>query len=130
MKLAYLKIDRIVETADNKIIEIPAGGIQFELRGQAIQSMEPVAIEMTHEGNYKNITRDINFAVYTDQSLFASAQVMHESVFSVVAHEDVQRAIHKELVKRCKVVPMFRSIDERELFCREFEQAYKDLVGV
>ncbi|WP_341320847.1 molecular chaperone [Solibacillus sp. FSL H8-0523] len=130
MKLVFLKIDRIVETADTKFIEIPAGGIQFEMRGQAIQSMEPVAIEMAHDGMFKNIIRNINFAVYTDQSLNASGQVMHESMFSVVAHEDVQRAIHKELAKRCKVVPMFRPIDTNELFCREFERAYEDLVGV
>lgn len=84
---------------------------------------------MGHEGNYKNIIRNINFAVYTDQSLNASAQAMHESVFSLVAHEDVQRAIHKELAKHCKVVPMFRLIDERELFRREYDNAF-ELLGV
>lgn len=130
MKLSFLKIDRIIENQGHKTIEIPSGGIQFEMRGQVIQSMEPIVIKMTHEGSYKNITRDVNFTVYTDQSLFAASQIMHESVFSVVAHEDVQREIYKEIARRCKVVPMYKPIDTKELFAREYEQAYRDMLGV
>ena len=130
MKLAFLKIDRIIENQGHKVIQIPAGGIQFEYKGQTIQSMEAVQLEMNHEGIFQNTMRYMNFAVYTDQSLFASGQFMYESVFSVVAHEDVQRAIYKEIAKRCKVVPMYKPVNERELFAREYEVADMQMVGV
>lgn len=130
MNLAFLKIDRIIENQDHKIIEIPAGGIQFEYKGQTIQSMEPVQLEMNHEGLFHNTMRYMNFAVYKDQSLFASGKLMSQSVFSVVAHEEVQRAIYKEIAKRCKVVPMYKPVNEGELFAREYEAAYAQLLGV
>lgn len=130
MNLAFFKIDRIIENQGHKIIEIPAGGIQFEYKGQTIQLIEQVQIEMNHEGVFHNTIRYMNFAVYTDQSLFASGQLMYESVFSVVAHEEVQRAIYKEIAKRCKVVPMYKPVNERELFAREYEAAYELLMGV
>lgn len=130
MNLAFFKIDRIIENQDHKVIQIPAGGIQFEYKGQTIQSMEPVQIEMNHEGIFHNTMRYMNFAVYTDKSLFASGQLMYESVFSVVAHEEVQRAIYKEIAKRCKVVPMYKVIDEGALIAREYEAAYAQLMGV
>ncbi|MER2009027.1 MAG: molecular chaperone [Psychrobacillus sp.] len=130
MNLALLKIDRIIENQDHKVIQIPAGGIQFEYRGNVIQSIEPVQLEMNHEGIFHNTIRYMNFAVYTDQSLFASGQLMYESVFSVVAHEEIQRAIYKEIAKRCKVVPMYKPVDEREMFAREYEAAYAQLLGV
>lgn len=130
MNLAFFKIDRIIENQDHKVIRIPAGGIQFEYRGNVIQSIEPVELEMNHEGVFNNAMRYMNFAVYTDQSLFASGQLMYESVFSVVAHEEVQRAIYKEIAKHCKVVPMYMPVNERELFAREYEAAYELLMGV
>ncbi|WP_342573735.1 molecular chaperone [Solibacillus sp. FSL K6-1781] len=130
MNLAFLKIDRIIENQGHKIIEIPAGGIQFECRGNMIQSIDPVQLEMNHMGIFHNTMRYMNFAVYTDQSLFASGQLMYESVFSVVAHEEVQQAIYKEIAKRCKVVPMYKPVNERELFAREYEAAYELLMGV
>lgn len=130
MNLAFFKIDRIIENQVQKVIEIPAGGIQFEYRGNLIQSIEPLHLEMTHEGLFHNTMRYMNFAVYTDQSLFASGQLKYESVFSVVAHEEVQRAIYKEIAKRCKVVPMYKPVNERELFAREYESAYELLMGV
>lgn len=130
MNLAFLKIDQIIENQDYKVIQIPAGGIQFEYKGQIIQSMEPVQLEMNHEGIFHNTMRYMNFAVYTDQSLFASGQLMYESVFSVVAHEEVQRAIYKEIAKRCKVVPMYKPVNERELFAREYEATYELLMEV
>lgn len=55
---------------------------------------------------------------------------MTQSVFSVVAHEEVQRAIYKEIAMRCKVVPMYKPVNERELFAREYEAAYAQLMGV
>ena len=130
MKLAFMKIEKITETDKSKTIHIPAGGIQFEYNGQAIQSMEPVQIEISHEGIFKNILHNIKFAVYLDQSLFATGGVMHESLVSVVAHEDVQRAIYKEMAKRCKILPLFKKINEREVFAREFEYAYEQLLEV
>ena len=130
MNLAFLKIDRIIENQDRKVIQIPAGGIQFEYRGNMIQSIEAVQIEINHEGIFHNTMRYMNFAVYTDQSLFASGQLMSQSVFSVVAHEAVQRAIYQEIAKRCKVVPMYKPVNERELFAREYEDAYAQLLGV
>ena len=130
MNLAFLKIDRIIENQDHKIIEIPAGGIQFEYKGQIIQSIEPVELEMNQLGIFHNTMRYMNFAVYTDQSLFASGKPMSQSVFSVVAHEEVQRAIYKEITKRCKVVPMYKLVNEQELFAREYEVAYELLMGV
>lgn len=130
MNLTFLKIDRIIENHGHKIIEIPAGGIQFEYKGQTIQSMEPVELEMNQWGIFHNTMRYMNFAVYTDQSLFASGQLMSQSVFSVVAHEEVQRAIYKEIAKRCKVVPMYKVIDEGALIAREYEAAYAQLMGV
>lgn len=130
MNLTFLKIDRIIENQGHKIIEIPAGGIQFEYKGQTIQSMEPVELEMNQWGIFHNTMRYMNFAVYTDQSLFASGQLMSQSVFSVVAHEEVQRAIYKEIAKRCKVVPMYKVIDEGALIAREYEAAYAQLMGV
>ena len=130
MILVFLKIDRIIENQDHKVIQIPAGGIQFEYKGQIIQSIEPVQLEMNLEGLFHNTMRYMNFAVYTDQSLFASGQLMSQSIFSVVAHEEVQRAIYKEIAKRCKVVPMYKPVNERELFAREYETAYAHLLGV
>ena len=130
MKLAFLKIDRIIENQNHKVIEIPAGGIQFEYRGNVIQSIQPLALKMSHDGRFQNIVRSIDFVVYTDQSLFASGQMMYGSVFSVVAHEDVQHAVYKEIVKRCKVVPMYKPVNERELVDRECEAAYAQLLGV
>ncbi|WP_342575490.1 molecular chaperone [Solibacillus sp. FSL K6-1781] len=130
MNLAFFKIDRIIENQGHKIIEIPAGGIQFEYKGRTIQSMEPVELEMNQWGIFHNTMRYMNFAVYTDQSLFASGQLMSQSVFSVVAHEAVQRAIYQEIAKRCKVVPMYKPVNERELFAREYEAAYAQLLGV
>ena len=130
MNLAFLKIDRIIENQGHKIIEIPAGGIQFEYKGQTIQSMEPVQLEMNNVGIFHNTMRYMNFAVYTDQSLFALGQLMSQSVFSVVAHEEVQRAIYKEIAKRCKIVPMYKPVNESELFAREYEAAYAQLLGV
>lgn len=130
MKLVFLKIDNIVEDPTGKIINIPVGGIQFEHKGQTIQSIKSVQLEMSHDGRFHNTLRYINFAVYTDQSLFASGQMMYGSVFSVVAHEEVQHAIYKEIVKRCKVVPMYKPVNERELVAREYESAYAQLMGV
>lgn len=130
MKLAFLKIDAIFENQDHKVIEIPAGGIQFEYRGNVIQSIEPLVLKMSHDGRFLNIVRQMDFVVYTDQSLFASGQMMYGSVFSVVAHEDVQHAVYKEIVKRCKIVPMYKPVNERELFAREYESAYAQLMGV
>ncbi|WP_339212977.1 molecular chaperone [Solibacillus sp. FSL W8-0372] len=130
MKLVFMKIDNIVETSKGKVINIPTGGIQFEYRGNVIQSIEPVQLEMSHDGRFQNIVRQMDFVVYTDQSLFASGKMMYGSVFSVVAHEDVQRAVYKEIVKRCKVVPMYKPVNERELFAREYESAYAQLLGV
>ena len=130
MKLAFLKIDRIIENQNHKVIQIPTGGIQFEYRGNLIQSINPLVLEMSHDGIFQNIVRQFNFVVYTDQSLFASGKLMHGSVFSVVAHEDVQRAIYKEIAKRCKVVPMYKPVNESELFAREYESAYAQLLGV
>ena len=68
MNLTFLKIDRIIENQDHKIIDIPAGGIQFECKGQTIQSIEPVQLEMNHEGIFHNTMRYMNFSVHTDQS--------------------------------------------------------------
>ena len=69
---------------------------------------------MTHQGMFKNTLRNINFAVYTDQSIFSSRQVMYESLFSVLAHENVQHAIYSEISNRCKVVPFIvQSMNER-----------------
>ena len=127
MKLAFLKIDAIFENQDHKVIEIPAGGIQFEYRGNVIQSIEPLVLKMSHDGRFLNIVRQMDFVVYTDQSLFASGQMMYGSVFSVVAHEDVQHAVYTEIVERCKVVPMYKPVNERELFAWEYESAYVQL---
>lgn len=128
MKLAFIKIDCIVESADAKTIEIPAGGIQFEMRNQVIILDEPMQLEVTHEGHFNNLVREVNFAVYTDQSLNA-VKIMQESLFSIVAHEEVYRAIYKQMLQ-CKVVPMYRPLDVRELFNLEFENAYKQMLGV
>lgn len=125
MKLAFLKIDYIEENDTGKIIHIPSGGIQFEYKGQTIQSIEPISIEMEHEGIYRNIARDVQLAVYKDQSIFASSEIKTESLFNIIAHEDMQRAIHNQMINKCKIVPFFRPIDEKELFRREFEYAYK-----
>lgn len=129
MKLCFLKIDRILQKETIQAIEIPSGGIQFEHKGQVIQSMEPLYLEMTHCGMFKNILRTIEFAVYTDQSL-EIVELTQASVYSIVSHEDVQRAIYKEIAKWCKVVPFSKPLDERELLAREYEFAYQQIAGV
>lgn len=130
MDLILLKVDDIDEEKDFKIIKIPTGGIVFTHKGHTIQSLEPVQLKMTHQGMFKNTLRNINFAVYTDQSIFSSRQVMYESLFSVLAHENVQHAIYSEISNRCKVVPFYRPVDERALFAMEYEGVNKQMVGV
>ena len=128
MKLVFLKIDKVFETDKNKVIEIPAGGIQFEHRGQTIQSVDPVQIEMTHYGKFYNIVRYIYFAVYADLSLNTTGEIMRESLFSVVAHEEVYTRIYKQMKKHCKVVPMYKPLNVSELFYSEFENAYMQMM--
>lgn len=129
MKLAFLKIDAIIEKQDHKIIKIPDGGIVFQHKAETISLAEPIEIKMTHCGNFINIVRYVPFALYTDQSLNV-VQLTRASLFSILAHEDVQRAIYSELPKRCKVVPFYRQIDERALFASEYKNTYEQLLGV
>lgn len=129
MKLTFLKIDAIIENQDCKIIKIPDGGIVFQHKTETISLAEPIEIKMTHCGNFKNIVRYVPFALYTDQSLNV-VQLTRASLFSIVAHDDIQRAIYSEIAKRCKVVPFYKPLDERELFAMEYENACGQLVGV
>ncbi|MGN7478989.1 molecular chaperone [Solibacillus silvestris] len=129
MNLAFLKIDEIFEHIEYKTIQIPAGGIQFKHENETIASAEPIEIKMTHTGDFMNVVRYVPFAVYLDQSLEA-AQLIGVSIFSIVAHEDVQCAIYSELPKRCKVVPLFKPMDEHALFAQEYGAAYGQLLGV
>lgn len=126
MELTFLKVDKIEETKDIKLIHIPTGGIQFSSQGKTIISMDPVQIEMTYLGIFQNILGDIRFAVYTDESLNSANKTETWSLFSVVAHEVVQSAILKEITSLCKVIPFKRRISESERFGMEYESSFKN----
>ena len=130
MKLEFLKVDHIVETDKNKVIYIPAGGIQFGFKNKIISLKDPLQIEITHGGSFLNVVRYIDFVIYDDQSIYTTGEIKREGLFGIVAHEEVQLAIHKVLNKSCKVVPFFKPLDVKEMFCREFENAYEQLLGV
>ncbi|MEK4628865.1 MAG: molecular chaperone [Solibacillus sp.] len=129
MKLEFLKVDQIVETDKHKIIYIPAGGMQFGFKDKIISLRDPLQIGMTHGGSFLNVARYIDFVVYEDQSIYTTGEIKREALFGIVAHEEVQLAIHKVLNKSCKVVPFFKQLDVKEMFCREFEEAYEQLLG-
>lgn len=130
MKLAFLKIDAIIENQDHKVVQIPADGIQFKHRNYVIQNNDPLEITVSHDGNFKNVVRDISAFAYIHRSGNVIGRIMTMNLFSIVAHQDVQLAIYKEIVKQCKVIPMYKPINERELFTREYETAYEQLMGV
>lgn len=130
MKLAFLKINAIIENPDHKVILIPADGIQFKHRNYVIQNNDPIELTVLHNGTYQNVVRDINAFAYIHHSGNVIGRIMTMNLFSIVAHQDVQLAIYKEIVKQCKVIPMYMPINERELFTREYETAYEQLMGV
>lgn len=130
MKLAFLKINAIIENQDHKVIQIPADGIQFKHRNYVIQNNDPLELTVSHNGTFQNVVRDINAFAYIHHSGNVIGRIMTMNLFSIVAHQDVQLAIYKEIVKQCKVIPMYKPINERELFTREYEAAYEQLMGV
>lgn len=130
MNLTFLKIDAIIENQEHKVILIPADGIQFKYRNYVIQNNDPLEIIVSHDGTYQNVVRDISVFAFINHKGNVIGRIMTMNLFSIVAHQDVQLAIYKEIVKRCKVIPMYKPINERELFAREYEVAYEQLLGV
>ena len=130
MKLAFLKINAIIENQDHKVIQIPADGIQFKHKNYVIQNNDPLEITVSHDGNFKNEVRNISAFAYINHSGSVIGRIMTMNLFSIVSHQEVQLAIYKEIVKQCKVVPMYKPIDEQELFAQEYEAAYERLMGV
>ena len=125
MKLEFLKVEKIVETDKGKVIYIPAGGIQFGFKNKIISLKDPLRIGMTHGGSFLNVVRYIDFVVYDDLSIYTTGEIKRESLFGIVANEEVLLAIHKELTKSCKEVPSFKPLDVKEILNREFEDAHK-----
>lgn len=130
MKLAFLKINAIIENQDHKVIQIPADGIQFKYRNYVIQNNDPLELTISHNGTFQNVVRDINAFAYIHHSGNVIGRIMTMNLFSIVAHQDVQLAIYKEIVKQCKVVPLHKPIDERALFEKEYGAADVQLLGV
>ncbi|WP_339212498.1 molecular chaperone [Solibacillus sp. FSL W8-0372] len=124
MKLEFLKIENIVETEKNKIIYIPAGGIQFGFKNKIISLKDPLRIVMTHGGSFLNVVRYIDFVVYDDLSIYTTGEIKRESLFGIVANDEVILAIHKALEKSSKDVPFYRSLDFKEMYNRDFEEGY------
>lgn len=119
MKLEFLKIENIVETEKSKIIHIPAGGIQFGFKNKIISLKDPLRIAMTHRGSFLNVVRYVDFVVYDDLSIYTTGEIKRESLFGIVANEEVLLAIHKALEKGCTEVPYFNTVDVKEMFDRE-----------
>lgn len=130
MKLAFLKINAIIENQDYKVIQIPADGIQFKYRNHVIQNNDPLEIMISHDGNFQHEVRNISAFAYIHRSGNVIGRIMTMNLFSIISNQDVQLAIYKEIVKRCKVVPMYKPINERELFAQEYEAAYERLMEV
>ncbi|MEK3766098.1 MULTISPECIES: molecular chaperone [unclassified Solibacillus] len=124
MKLEFLKIENIVETEKNKIIYIPAGGIQFGFKNKIISLKDPLRIAMTHGGSFLNVVRYIDFVVYDDLSIYTTGEIKRESLFGIVSNDEVILAIHKALEKSSKDVPFYRSLDFKEMYNRDFEEGY------
>ncbi|MBD8038501.1 molecular chaperone [Solibacillus sp. A46] len=129
MKLEFLKIENIVETEKNKIIYIPAGGIQFGFKNKIISLKDPLRIVMTHGGSFLNVVRYIDFVVYDDLSIYTTGEIKRESLFGIVANDEVILAIHKALEKSSKDVPFYRSLDFKEMYNRDFEEGYDQSVN-
>lgn len=129
MKLTFLKIDHIRECDCVKTIEIPGGGIQFEHKNHEIISVDPVSFQMTDYGNFENIMQDVQFEVYEPFNIKPNGDIKTYSLFSIIAHEDVQKAIYKKIVGVCKSVPLKFNKNESELFAMEYEYKYKKLLG-
>lgn len=130
VKLTQLKINAIIENQDHKVIQIPADGIRFVYKGHVIQNNDPIEIMVMHDGSYQNVVRDINAFAYINLSNHVIGRIMKMNLFSIVAHQDMQLAIYKEIVKQCKVVPLHKPIDERRLFEKEYGAACAQLMGV
>lgn len=130
MNLAFLKIDRIIENQDHKVIQIPADGIKLVHHNLTIQNNDPLEITITHDGTYRNVVRDINAFAYVHHQGNVIGRIMTMNLFSIVAHQDIQLAIYSEISKRCKVVPMYKPVNERELFEKEYRAACAQLMGV
>ena len=123
MKLEFLKIENIVETEKSKIIYIPAGGIQFGFKDKIISLKDPLRIAMTNGGSFLNVVRYIDFVVYDDLSIYTTGEIKRESLFGIVANDEVILAIQKALEKNRKEVPIHRSLDFKEMFNREFDDS-------
>lgn len=130
MNLAFFKIDQIIENQDHKVIQIPADGIQFKHKNYVIQNNDPLVITISHDGNYKNELRNISAFAYINHSGSVIGRIMTMNLFSIVSHQEVQLAIYKEIVKQCKVIPLYKPVNERELLAREYENNCELLMGV
>ena len=127
MKLEFLKIENIVETEKNKIIYIPAGGIQFGFKNKIISLKDPLRIGMTHGGSFLNVVRYIDFVVYDDLSIYTTGEIKRESLFGIVSNDEVLLAIHKALEKNRKEVPSFKPLDVKEIFKQGWEENYEKM---
>lgn len=130
MKLVFMKIESITEKEESKVISFPPGGIQFSHRGETIALNESLELEIKHNGTFINISREIEYAVYDDQSL-EPVKLKGWSVISLVAHEGFYRAVCNE-IKKCKVVPLkrYKAMTEQELFELEYADAFQKLLKV
>ncbi|MEK4386323.1 molecular chaperone [Solibacillus sp. FSL W7-1464] len=125
MQLEFLKIEKIVETEKHKIIYIPAGGIQFVFKNKIISLKDPLRIAMTYRGSFLNVMRYIDFVVYDDLSIYTTGEIMRESLFGIVSNDEVLLAIQNALEEACADIPFFKSLDAKEMFNREFGEAYE-----
>lgn len=92
MKLILFKIDTIIDTPDARIINIPRGGIVFSDGDTHKWLEQSLQLDFTYNGMFKHVTKQIEFTTF-DEKLLNFALVRKETLFNVLAHEEVQIAV-------------------------------------
>lgn len=122
MRLTQLKVST-EQTDSGFLITVLPGDMQFVSKAGEVTLAEPLQLKMTGEGQFVDILRNVAFEV---RGAFET-RVMQGSVFSIVTHEDFEPALYRAM-RKCKVVPMMRLVDERALYAAEYERLYEQLV--
>lgn len=122
MKLTTLKVST-TQTDSGFLITVLPSDLRFVSKVGEVVLAEPLQLEMTEKGQFVNFLRDVEFEVRGG----LTTRVMRESVFGVITHEDFEQSLYKAM-RACKVVPMMRLVDERELYAKECDALYEQLV--
>lgn len=123
MKLTFLKVST-TQTDNGFLITVLPGDMQFVSKVGEVVLAEPLQLEMTVEGQFIDILREVAFEV---RGAFET-RVMQGSVFSIVTHEDFEMMLYKAM-RANKVIPFMRLVDERKLLAIEYERALREMVG-